>query len=68
MAKGVFSPSEETARVYEYHTMRNLRKLGFVFDPSELSDSDVCFYNIISDELSKVEKADLEKARKSRKR
>lgn len=48
--------------------MKNLKKLGFVFDPNELTDTDVCFYNVISDELSKVEKAEMEKARKSRKR
>lgn len=68
LAKGVFSPSDETRLVHEFHTMKNLKKLGFVFDPNELTDTDVCFYNVISDELSKVEKAEMEKARKSRKR
>lgn len=68
MAKGVFMPSEETKIVYEFHTMKNLKKLGFSFDPKKLSDIDVCFYNVISDEISKVEKAELERSKRSRKR
>lgn len=45
-----------------------LKKLGFVFDPSELSDLDVSIYSVISSEVSKIEKEDLSKAKGRSKR
>ena len=64
LAKGVFQPSNESMLVYEYGAMKTLKKLGFNFDPSKLSDTDMMFYSIIDDELAKVEKDEMKKARK----
>lgn len=68
MSKGAFVPSEETRLVYEFYTMKNLKKLGFVFDARNLTDIDACVYNVISDEVAKIEKSEIEKSRKTKRR
>ena len=63
MAKGVYDPSKETRFIYEFQTMKTLKKLGFWFDGSLVSDIDAQIFSIIDSELAKIESSEIKKTR-----
>ena len=44
--------------------MKTLKKLGFSFDEKKLTDIDVSIFNVIDDELAKIEREEMKKPRK----
>ncbi len=66
--RGALVLNEESRLVHEFHTMKNLKKLGFDFSSDDLTEFDALAYNVISDELAKIEREEIKKAEQKRKR
>lgn len=54
--------------VYEYQTRKTLSKIGFSFDDSELYDFDVQSFRIIESEFARMEREELKRQNKSKRK
>jgi hypothetical protein len=59
--KGMKGTNEMIVYVEEYFNKKILRKLGYSFDPNELSSGDVEAFNIIESVISKYESDQMKK-------